>query len=1126
MGERFYNAVGNLTGIEFLVPGYRSDQLPEIEWIEDDSTTSIPVKSTEAVLNRKIPSIFYEWRGLQGERAQFTLLYSTGNGDDLYTTKKWMELLRDSLNINILSYEYTGYGINRYGRPSEKQCYEDIRIAFQHLTVTKKIPSERIILFGKSLGTGPTVHLASTLYSSNKETGSRTIGRRNNKKFLRNSEINRTLAGVILQSAMTSVLDIQPDVRNALTTDMFENIKKIRQIRCPIMLVHGTKDQLVSPKHSKKLSKHIYESVANRLIELEGADHENIESDFADDYLDELIEFVRSICPDAVRHIDFDSRAPDEISLSPIKVVTVWLSEIGLEKYNNHFLASGYYDLSSLSRLDDLDLDSLGITDTKERSSIKEHAAKTRAEPNKRHSAPSRAPPLPSDELLKLEMVRHPSAPSMHSSPKGNDLSLSLGDKKGNFITRKLSRRNSGRASARSLQSSMVDYYSSSTPNIYQDLRNSDDKQLRASSSDDKPLRASASDERVVISPTMSSMSSYDPSVPSPLMEERWQNIDSLLGALKTSDIERTSRPLHNTPVALLAGNNQERAVDSPNSFVYKSISNKNLAETKDLARQNKQMQTKIQLLERIVLSQNELISSLNQKVVKLQQAAEEKDERITQLMDNLSLVRLQLTSLSPSLSEEPSPVTPQVKSMLKSGSVGDAKKAQYQAACGERSRSRKMGGLMDNADEFLSEIDKMSEQPETDRTKDNLLGSVDNMEKDQLHHWKADSTHVPFPTWGIHFSFFGGNLSGGLPSMRTNVTPLLSHPMSSNVEHHWNVSDYDTKKAEATIFSLNNNNNEETTAEERKSDTRLRRNIVDHPFFRWQTAKAVKEGFMKTQQQNADDENNNNNNSSNNQSQSLEQSSDKGNDLIGVAVIYDKFLYAVGCDQSGSIFCSDGKAIKIPKSFQEMMSREEVNAMNKAAGGVDDGQSPSMPAPNFTPPPASRSNPSLSYSEQVMQHIRENELHKQNEPSIPPTRLVQFGFTSRESSPRRSAREEQKSPSSSDMMDNHMNVSVLIQSIPVSEGSEKDPEAEPEESSEDYTSDEIEVKSVRLTPRDNFVVLASEDFWNVVSPEEVVDVIYQSRERSAQELSQRLSNIASRRNLHNRVLVLILKLS
>lgn len=68
--------------------------------------------------------------------------------------------LGSRINCNIFSYDYSGYGVSA-GKPSEKNLYADIDAAWQALRTRYGISPENIILYGQSIGTVPTVDLAS-----------------------------------------------------------------------------------------------------------------------------------------------------------------------------------------------------------------------------------------------------------------------------------------------------------------------------------------------------------------------------------------------------------------------------------------------------------------------------------------------------------------------------------------------------------------------------------------------------------------------------------------------------------------------------------------------------------------------------------------------------------------------------------------------------------------------------------------------------------------------------------------------------------------------------------------------------------------------------------------------------
>jgi hypothetical protein len=62
----------------------------------------------------------------------------------------------------VLSYDYRGYGLHP-GVPTEGSCYADIEGAYDYLTKELKIPASRIILYGRSIGSGPTCYMGQRL---------------------------------------------------------------------------------------------------------------------------------------------------------------------------------------------------------------------------------------------------------------------------------------------------------------------------------------------------------------------------------------------------------------------------------------------------------------------------------------------------------------------------------------------------------------------------------------------------------------------------------------------------------------------------------------------------------------------------------------------------------------------------------------------------------------------------------------------------------------------------------------------------------------------------------------------------------------------------------------------------
>ena len=56
-------------------------------------------------------------------------------------------------------YEYIGYGVNLNNyKCSEQFCYNDIETVYNYMLNKRKIKQARIVLFGRGLGTGPSVY--------------------------------------------------------------------------------------------------------------------------------------------------------------------------------------------------------------------------------------------------------------------------------------------------------------------------------------------------------------------------------------------------------------------------------------------------------------------------------------------------------------------------------------------------------------------------------------------------------------------------------------------------------------------------------------------------------------------------------------------------------------------------------------------------------------------------------------------------------------------------------------------------------------------------------------------------------------------------------------------------------
>jgi pimeloyl-ACP methyl ester carboxylesterase len=138
----------------------------------------------------RIPAFFIE-----RPNAQVTILFSHGNAEDLGMIYDWFNDLARVLRVNIMAYDYTGYGKSN-GTPCEENCYADIEAAFQYLLEVRRVQPEQIVLYGRSLGSGPSCYLAA-----------------------KTAKDGHSVGGVILQSPLLSAYRVAFDFRFTMIGD-------------------------------------------------------------------------------------------------------------------------------------------------------------------------------------------------------------------------------------------------------------------------------------------------------------------------------------------------------------------------------------------------------------------------------------------------------------------------------------------------------------------------------------------------------------------------------------------------------------------------------------------------------------------------------------------------------------------------------------------------------------------------------------------------------------------------------------------------------------------------------------------------------------------------------------------
>ena len=89
------------------------------------------------------------------------LLYFHGNAEDLGIAAHLLEHLRITLRVHVLAVEYPGYGLYSREEPTEATILEDATTVYRYLIMTLGWKENDVLLYGRSMGSGPAVYLAS-----------------------------------------------------------------------------------------------------------------------------------------------------------------------------------------------------------------------------------------------------------------------------------------------------------------------------------------------------------------------------------------------------------------------------------------------------------------------------------------------------------------------------------------------------------------------------------------------------------------------------------------------------------------------------------------------------------------------------------------------------------------------------------------------------------------------------------------------------------------------------------------------------------------------------------------------------------------------------------------------------
>ncbi len=155
------------------------------------------------------------------------ILFFHGNAGNAYSRLEHANELYD-MGFNVLVIDYRGYGKSQ-GEPSEHGLYLDAQSAYEAALKDKGFNSDKIYLYGRSIGSTTAVELSSRY------------------------QVAATVLVAPLSSGRAMAQQMGLGWLSWLGAGIFDNVTKAKKIRSPVLILHGGEDTIVSLSQGQSL---------------------------------------------------------------------------------------------------------------------------------------------------------------------------------------------------------------------------------------------------------------------------------------------------------------------------------------------------------------------------------------------------------------------------------------------------------------------------------------------------------------------------------------------------------------------------------------------------------------------------------------------------------------------------------------------------------------------------------------------------------------------------------------------------------------------------------------------------------------------------------------------------------
>eukprot|EP00931_Biecheleriopsis_adriatica_P031786 TRINITY_DN18599_c0_g1_i1.p1 TRINITY_DN18599_c0_g1~~TRINITY_DN18599_c0_g1_i1.p1 ORF type:complete len:887 (-),score=138.77 TRINITY_DN18599_c0_g1_i1:163-2823(-) len=216
-----------------------------LQWIVDKITFPSPPSSYSLtshpelffIPNQKsrtvhpgVPCMLYAVRG----GAPVLLVHAHSNGCDIGDMRQTLQSISDSLKVHVMSFEFPGYGLH-LGTANMRSIDETVTTVLNYIANDLEINLAQVVWYGRSIGSGPAIRAVHRI----------------------SKELKLQPGGVVLQCGFANFPEVAGHlfgrVAKRLVSRLWPNEAMMKELNCPVLLIHGSNDTMIPIQQSEKL---------------------------------------------------------------------------------------------------------------------------------------------------------------------------------------------------------------------------------------------------------------------------------------------------------------------------------------------------------------------------------------------------------------------------------------------------------------------------------------------------------------------------------------------------------------------------------------------------------------------------------------------------------------------------------------------------------------------------------------------------------------------------------------------------------------------------------------------------------------------------------------------------------